>query len=270
MQCLEIPIQLEQETETALLKTYFIEASDELYQSQKRPVILIMPGGAYRLTSDREAEPIALSLNAMGYHAAVLRYTTPAKFPIALRQVAKAFALLKDNAQQWNIDPEHILTMGFSAGGHLCASFSSYWNHPIVTDYLQRTDLCPFAQILCYPVIVSNTYEHVESIQNLLQDSFDSSTMKDMVSLEKQIHGQVPRTFLWHTYTDETVLVENSLCYAIALRKHKILCELHIYDKGEHGLSTAKKLSQRADGTKLQKECSTWMLLLENWLASLF
>lgn len=266
----KIPISIGSKPTQAILQTYFMDASEELYQSECRPAILLMPGGAYRYTSDREAEGIAVCLNAMGYQVAVLRYScAPAAFPQALWECAAAFRFLKENAQAFHIDRKRILTMGFSAGGHLAASFGIYWNHPLITEVFSDHTLRPFAQILCYPVISAGTMAHEESIRNLLQDQYDQPQMRDLVSLERHVHHEVPRTFLWHTYTDPTVSVTNSLLFASALVEAGVLCEFHMYDKGPHGLATAGKLTQRYDQAKLQPECASWLPLLQTWLNSL-
>ena len=99
-----------------------------------------------------------------------------------------------------------------------------------------------------------------------MQEHAEDEQLRNHVSLELQVHKDVPRTFLWHTYTDPTVSVQNSLLFASALVKKGVLCEFHMYDKGAHGLSTASRLSQRADGEKLQPECEGWMSLLETWI----
>lgn len=265
-----IPILVGTKPTEAVLQTYFMDASDELFDSDKRPAILLMPGGAYRYTSDREAEPIALRLNAMGYQVAVLRYScAPAAFPQALWECAAAFRFLKDNAAEYNIDKKRILTMGFSAGGHLAASLGIYWNHPLITEVFQDHTLRPYAQILCYPVITAGVQAHEESFRNLLQEDYDKPEMRELVSLERQVHRDVPRTFIWHTHSDPTVPVANSLLFASALVKAGVLCEFHMYDKGPHGLATAGKLTRRSDGEKLQPECESWLSLLETWLNSL-
>lgn len=265
----KIPISIGSHPTQAILQTYFMDTSEEFYD-QERPAILLMPGGAYRFTSDREAEPIALRLNAMGYHVAVLRYScAPAAFPQALWECAAAFRFLRENAAEYHINKERILTMGFSAGGHLAASFGIFWNHPLITNVFHDPSLRPFAQILCYPVISSGTMAHEESFRNLLQEDYDKPEMRQFVSLERQVHSDVPRTFLWHTYSDPTVPVANSLLFASALVKAGVLCELHVYDKGPHGLATAGKLTRRCDGEKLQPECESWIPLLETWLNSL-
>lgn len=264
-----IPISIGKNPTEAVLQTYFMEPSDEFYD-KVRPAILLMPGGAYRFTSDREAEPIALRLNAMGYQVAVLRYScAPAAFPQALLECAAAFRFLKENADEYYINKERIITMGFSAGGHLAASLGIFWNHPLVTNVFHDTTLRPFAQILCYPVISSGAMAHEESFRNLLQKDYDEPQLRQLVSLERQVHNEVPRTFIWHTYSDPTVPVANSLLFASALVNAGVLCEFHMYDKGPHGLATAGRLTRRSDGEKLQPECESWMPLLETWLNSL-
>ena len=113
----------------AWIETYFWQESEELYPGQKRPVIVICPGGAYCMTSDREAEAIAVRFMGMGYHAVVLRYSVaPARYPVALRQLAKTVALLRENSDKWHIEKNKIIVSGFSAGGHLAASLGVFWN----------------------------------------------------------------------------------------------------------------------------------------------
>ena len=112
-----IQIQLQGKATGAVLQTYFMDASKELLNSTRRPAVLLMPGGAYRYTSDREAEPLAIRLNAMGLQVAVLRYScAPAAYPRALLEAAAAFQLLKDNCTAWNIRQNRIFLMGCSAG----------------------------------------------------------------------------------------------------------------------------------------------------------
>ena len=135
-----IQIQLQGKATGAVLQTYFMDASKELLNSTRRPAVLLMPGGAYRYTSDREAEPLAIRLNAMGLQVAVLRYScAPAAYPRALLEAAAAFQLLKDNCTAWNIRQNRIFLMGCSAGGHLAASLGINWNQPIITQCIQRT-----------------------------------------------------------------------------------------------------------------------------------
>lgn len=264
----EISIQKKGSLNDTKLTTYFLDKSEEYEIGKKRPCILICPGGAYRFTSDREAELVALNLNCRGWHAAVLRYScAPARFPTALTEVAESVKLLKEHAEEWAIDPEKILVMGFSAGGHLAASYGVFWNQDFVAEEAGCSSemLKPFGLILCYPVITSDrTYTHEESIQNLIGDAGED--LREKMSLEKQVGKQVPQTFLWHTFEDDAVPFQNSLAFTAALGKAGVPVEYHLFTPGEHGLSLASRTTRRADGSGEVKECQAWIELLWAWL----
>ncbi|MDL2301218.1 alpha/beta hydrolase [Lachnospiraceae bacterium OttesenSCG-928-D06] len=264
-----IPIQVEGSLPDTKLVTYIQEDSDSL-MIRKRPLILICPGGGYGFTSDREAESMALQFLAMGYHAAVLRYSyEPARYPTALLEVAKSVILLRENASKWHIDENKIAVQGCSAGGHLAASFGMFWKQDFVREQLGRQDidvnlLKPNGLILCYPVITSGEFAHQGSFENLLGE--EGAHLRDKLSLETQVTKDVPPTFLWHTYEDQAVPVENSLLLVCALRKQGIPTEFHMYPKGGHGLSLANHLTQSPDGSGVQLECQTWISLVHTWM----
>ena len=128
----KIEIQLKDSEFRANLFTYFLDNSPEIDLGRKRPVVLICPGGGYQMTSDREAEALAVKFMSMGYHAAILRYSVaPARFPEALQQLATAVAMLRENAEKWHIDTDKIVVQGSSAGGHLAASLGVFWNKSV-------------------------------------------------------------------------------------------------------------------------------------------
>ena len=109
----------------ARLFTYVLDDIRELH-FHTRPAIIICPGGGYSGTCDREAEPIAVRFNALGCHAFVLRYNCrPARYPVALLEIATAVAEVRAHADEWHVDPDRILVLGFSAGGHLAASLGN-------------------------------------------------------------------------------------------------------------------------------------------------
>ena len=154
----KIEIQLKDSEFKANLFTYFLDNSPEIDPERKRPVVLICPGGGYQMTSDREAEALAVRFMAMGYHAAILRYSVaPARFPEALLQLATAVAMLRENAEKWHIDTEKIVVQGSSAGGHLAASLGVFWNKPFVAEALgmDSEKFRPNGLMLSYPVITS-------------------------------------------------------------------------------------------------------------------
>ena len=116
-----IKIQVQGSDDYAHLDTYILGNYLDDEPDPRKPLVLICPGGAYRMTSNREAEPIALQFNSIGYHAAVLRYSCkPAVYPTALLEVAKSVQLIREKGEEWGIDTEKILVYGiFHAGGHL-------------------------------------------------------------------------------------------------------------------------------------------------------
>ena len=157
--------------------------------------------------------------------------------------------------------------MGFSAGGHLAASYGVFWNRNFVKEAVGcSTELLrPNGLILCYPVISTDEkISHIPSIQNLLGVSYDEK--REQVSLENQVGEQVPRTFMWHTVEDETVPFWNSFRFAQALGKAGISLEYHLYPKGIHGLSLATESIKRKDGSGTEKSCKSWFSLLRDWI----
>ena len=137
--------------------TYLWDNSAELKPGYKRPAVLVCPGGGYKYTSDREAEPIALTFAAAGYHAFVLRYSVDmaAVMPAPLKDAAKAMAYIKDHADEWYLDSRYVFVSGFSAGGHLAAALSVFWdNEEMFPEYKDNFDrIRPAGMILGYPVI---------------------------------------------------------------------------------------------------------------------
>ena len=255
------------------LYTYFLDSSIEMRPNEKRPVNLMCPGGGYEMTSDREAEPMAMQFLAMGYHVAILRYSVcPVRYPAALLQVAESVLYLKEHADEYHIDPEKIVVQGCSAGGHLAANYGIAWNSPFLTKLMGMENdperLCVAGLLLCYPVITSGEKAHEESFRNLLGEQYEEK--KEELSLENQVTPDTPPTFLWHTATDETVPVENSLYFFQACLQQGVSAELHIYPVGGHGLSLANEETCRANGIGVQKECQSWIGLAQTWLKKIF
>jgi acetyl esterase/lipase len=256
--------------------TYILDNYPQIDPSRKRPLILICPGGGYQHLSPREAEPIAIQMNAMGFHACVLRYSivdnpeVPMCFPSSFLDACQAIALIRSRAEEWNVDPDKIVVAGFSAGGHLAATVGVHWKNQMVQEYLhlKSEQVKPNALLLCYPVITAGEFAHRGSIQNVLGTS---TVSPDFVSLEKQVSSDVPPTFMWHTYSDETVPVENSLLFANELRKNKIPLELHIFAKGLHGLALASQETAPDNYPAIiQPECQIWVNLFGTWLKALY
>lgn len=255
------------------LETFLLEITEK-FTVQKRPLILVCPGGGYEFTSDREAEIVAMQFNAMGYHTAVLRYScAPAQFPTSLLELSKAVAFLRANAGKWHIDPERIAVLGFSAGGHLAASLGVFWN----TEWYARIreengvrltaeEIRPDGLILAYPVITSGEFAHRDSFTNLLgaERGRDAAWLEKM-SLEKQDVSDVPPVFMWHTSYDNSVPLENSLYFAAALAKVRKPVEYHVFPGDVHGMSLADwrtRSEKRVEDTAAVQ----WIGLAHTWL----
>lgn len=252
---------------SAKLRTYIQDDSKDL-MIEKRPMMIICPGGGYNHLSDRESEPLAVRFLAMGFHVAVLRYSvTPAVFPTALVELAHSMKLVHDYAEEWNVDEEKIFVLGCSAGGHLAASLGVYWHEDWLAELsgVKKEWLRPAGQVLCYPVITSGEFAHRGSFDMLMKGQ-ESEELLEKLSLEKHVTAQTPQTFIWHTASDASVPVENSLMFVSELHKCGVEVEFHMYPVGKHGLSTADELSQNSNGTGLQPECTSWLPLVQTWL----
>lgn len=226
----------------------------------KEPVmaVVVCPGGGYARRADHEGEPIALWLNSLGISAFVVHYrVAPYQHPNPLSDAQKAIRMVRHNAAEWNIDPQRVGILGFSAGGHLASSAGTHYDlgQADAADPIERQRRRPDLLVLCYPVITFGEHAHAGSRRNLLGES-EPAELVGLLSSEKQVTADTPPTFLWHTADDASVPVENALMFAGALRRHGVPFDLHVYESGRHGLGLAKE----------HAEASTWPELCGRWL----
>lgn len=218
--------------------------------------VVILPGGAYRGLAEHEGFGYAQMLNMYGITAFVLKYrVAPNCFPSPLSDARRAMRFVRAKAVEFNLNKDKILVMGSSAGGHLAALLCTYKGEiGEPCDDLYKEPYQPNGQILCYPVIVCDErFSHKGSYQNLLGEEYEN---KEKYSPELLVHEETPPAFIWHTAPDSGVNCINSYRYAEALANKNILCELHVFPEGGHGLGTASELPHVAQ----------WTRLLENWL----
>lgn len=264
----EISIRLEGSQPDARLVLYIQDYSKEMLV-QERPMVLLCPGGGYNHTSDREAESEALQFLAMGCHAAVLRYSVaPSKYPTQLSELAFSMKYIREHAKEWHIAEDKIIVQGSSAGGHLAACLGMFWTE----EWLRKAvgadsaeELQPNGMILCYPVITSGEFAHRGSFEKL---AGEDTALLEKLSLENQVTEHTPKAFIWHTFEDETVPVENSLLLVSALRRKKISTEFHLYPKGTHGMALGTILTAPASGSSSNYPavCRTWIDLAKTWI----
>lgn len=236
------------------------------WDDRKRPCLLICPGGGYGMCSQREAEPIALHFLPQGYNVFILRYSVaPHRFPSQLREVAAVMELIYENAEQWHCDVDRVAILGFSAGGHLAAHYSTCYDIPEVRAAFPQSKPVQ-ASVLCYPVITADPkVGHLGSFQNLLGVETLTPEQEAKFSCDQRVTEKTPPAFLWHTYEDNLVPVANSLRYAQALVDSNVPVSLHIYPKGWHGLAT---VDEQTNDSLAQDIChaADWLEAAKKWL----
>ena len=227
--------------------------------------VVICPGGGYEILAyDWEGSDIARWLNSRGVAAFVLKYRLPGsesnivphKSPLIDAQ--RAMRLVRSNADKWNIDPDKIGVMGFSAGGHLASTLSTHYDagDPSSSDPVDQVSCRPDFSVLLYPVIsFTEDFQHSGSRINLIGEDADESLVK-YYSNELQVTDDTPPAILIHSDDDTAVPVENSIAYYKALRAHHISSEMHIYPYGGHGYSLAIG----------QGHLATWPDLVIDWI----
>jgi acetyl esterase/lipase len=232
-----------------------------LVEGDHSPAIIICPGGGYGGRAPHEGEPIARWLNGLGISAFVLRYrVAPYQYPCALLDVQRAIRTIRFKAVLFRINPNKIGVLGFSAGGHLASNAGTSYDkgNESAEDVIERMSCRPDLLVLCYPVItLIEPFTHEGSRDNLLGKEAEIGQV-ERLSSERNVTEDTPPTFLWHTSNDAAVPVENSLMFAAALSKHKVRFDLHVYEKGKHGLGLAEDEEHTRGWTAA---CASWLAL---------
>jgi acetyl esterase/lipase len=224
--------------------------------------IIICPGGGYSaLAIKHEGSEVAAWLNSLGITAFVLKYRLPDNAIMKdktigpLQDAQEAVRLVRRNARKWNINPAKIGVMGFSAGGHLAASVATRYNEKVY-ESADPTNARPDFSLLIYPVIsMDSLITHLGSRNNLLGEKPVPDLVKRF-SNELQVNENTPPAFLVHSIDDNAVPVQNSIAYALALKKYKIPAELHIYEKGGHGYGLGRSKDTESSWPEA---CKKWL-----------
>ncbi len=231
-----------------------------------RRAIVICPGGGYAYRSLREAEPIALAFAAMGFCCFVAEYrVAPAIHPAPVLDVACAVAWVRAHAAEYHVNPDAIAVMGFYAGGPAAGSLGGSWPAAALMAQANLTpaEARPNAMVLCYPVITGGEFAHRGSFVNLTGS--EDPALHAEYSLDTKVTAQTPPTFLWHTWTDGAVPMENTLLMASALRRAGVTCEVHIFPRGGHGLALCNPLTSTGPDQNLP-ECAKWVEMAAQFL----
>ena len=224
--------------------------------------IVICPGGGYGLLAiDHEGTLVAEWLNKLGIAAFVLTYRLPSdeimvnKSIGPLQDAQEAMRIVRRHAKEWNINPHKIGIMGFSAGGHLAATASTHFADRVY-ESADTTSARPDFSVLIYPVIsMDSTITHRGSRENLLGLSPSDEEVRNF-SADESVTKDTPPAFLVHAADDNTVPIQNSINYLLALKRAGVPCELHLYESGGHGFGLGGGV-----GTK-----ATWPEAFKSWL----
>ena len=226
--------------------------------------VVVCPGGGYGgLAMDHEGYQIVEWLNQRGISAWILRYRLGSKgyhHPIQKGDVLRAIRTVRHGAKAAGVDPARIGVWGFSAGGHLASTAATHFDTGVAdaADEIDQVSSRPDFAILCYPVIsMDEAVTHKGSRRNLFgPDRYESEELVELLSNENRVTKETPPTFIFHTTEDQAVPVENAVRFYSALRTHGVNCEMHIYQKGRHGVGLAQT----------DPVLSSWPARLEDWL----
>ena len=234
-----------------------------------RKAMLVIPGGGYGgVCHDREGEPIAMAFMPYGYNAFVLHYTVARRgaFPTQLIEAATAIKHIKDHAEAYNIAPDQLFIVGFSAGGHLAACTGTLWKHPAIREALDMPYGYnkPTGTMLIYPVIG----DHAFTFRNLWCTDTPTEEQLDMVRLEKHVDADTAPAFIMHTANDQEVNVKNSLVYALALSAAGHKYEMHIYPDAPHGIALGNDITECNFPGWKNESIAEWVRLAAKWAES--
>jgi len=225
--------------------------------------IVICPGGGYAQLAAHEGADYARFFAEHGIAGFVLKYRLGSdgyRHPAMLHDAARAVRTVRARAAEWKLDPKRIGIIGSSAGGHLASTLLTHFDagKPDAADPIERASSRPDLGILCYAVISFGEFAHTGSEKNLLGDNPSAELVRDL-SNELQVTRDTPACFIWHTCEDKGVKVENSLLFAEALRKAGVPFDLHIYEKGPHGLGLGTREWNPSKRHPWTADCVYWL-----------
>lgn len=279
----------------AYFDTYIMDSEINYREYRKRPAIIVAPGGAYTIHATKESEPIAIQFMQLGYQVFILKYTVgsdrahpekgilkDAKYPIQVVEMLETIHIVKEHANEWNIDTNQIFLMGFSAGGHVCATCGVRWNDDEIVKQLsftpEKDELKVTGIVLGYPFLAPNSNEyleehHLESVKSvqhimnyvLYQSDQPSQNAINTIDLTNFISKDTAPMFIWHSIDDPVVDSRNSTRFISKLLEYGIPAEYHLFAHGEHGKSIENTLTHKEHET-IDYYLNSWVFLANHWM----
>jgi len=225
--------------------------------------IVICPGGGYGGLADHEGSQYARFLNEHGVAGFVLKYRLGSagyRHPVMLQDAARALRTVRARAGEWKLDPQRIGIMGSSAGGHLASTLVTHYDagKPDAADPIERVSSRPDLGILCYPVISMGEHTHQGSKNNLLGKDPSPELVREL-SNELQVTKDTPPCFVWHTWEDKGVKIENALAFVSALQAAGVRFDFHVYERGPHGIGLGSREYDPAKWHPWTRDCAFWL-----------
>jgi endo-1,4-beta-xylanase len=279
---------------SARLECYVPDPSIGFHVSRPRPAVIICPGGAYLIHATKEAEPVALEFLSRGFVAFVLRYSVATdrehpergfdegvRYPVQALELMEAIHVLRQRSEEMHLTDD-IFLMGFSAGGHVCATVGTRWNDERLISELgfvpEGEELRARGMVLGYPMLASNTEDFSgEEFQSLGQATTDGvnkvlygTTQPDAEQLEScnlvhAVSSDTVPAFLWHSVDDPVVDSRNSTEFVLRMQEQGIPCEYHLFSHGGHGLGLANRYYAR-NARECDSDIAIWPELAESWM----
>lgn len=274
--------------EKASYTMYLMDNSLEIEADRKHPAIVICGGGGFVYISEKEKEPVALHFLNNGYQAFVLNYTTKSTgdgaYPTPLFDLAKMVLTIRENADKWNIDPDNIFLIGFSAGGGICGSLATQWNEAFLAKKLNTTSekLRPTAAVLAYPLI-DFYYQNKKAMEGINGDEIvefkhekmkksdlirmaivaavgedtSSEALKEASPINHISKDTIPM-FIWGTANDNMIFSNQLLMFAEQLGNNKIPYEIHVFENGKHA-SSISNYNSTPKGEDINTDIAMWL-----------
>jgi acetyl esterase/lipase len=280
-------VQLQEGISNATLTAYIQEPISDSQLLQRKPAIIICPGGAFLGFTEKETEPVALRFLSEGFQAFVLRYsigTDFARFPSPFIDAAKAVMSVRQNCDRWGTDPNRIILCGFSTGGQVAATLGATWREDYLKNSLKADSQLfkPNALILGYPLLdmecfYSFNQHKSQEMDTLLEMMFTSiygtmfptKQMMEKWNIVDRINVHFPPTFLWTTSEDSFIDVEESMKFIKTLAAYKIPYEFHIFERGAHGMSLGTE-GLTGESIKNRGNAPKWFELAMHWMKDLY
>ena len=249
---------------TATLKIYISDRNEAI---SLRPGMLVCPGGGYTFCAPREAEPIAFRFLSEGFNCFILDYTVNEKYPAPHLDLALAISYIREHEKEFDLIPNTLSIIGFSAGGHLVGSYGYLYKELAEKLGVNESVLRPFSIVMAYPVITrlanpeSGTFKRIAG---------DDKSLLEKAEIINHVDNSYPPTFIWTTLDDELVPSKNTLMMEETLKKNHVKYECKLYKNGHHGSSLCNYgVYKKGEIPENMKEIRDWPSLVADFIFKL-